>query len=78
MQYIRGVKTIVITRDGEVDFNIKLELDINVTTDGLQVGGMKIAPAREEDKPNDDFLWAIPDFTQEKIKFGEEVKEPKE
>ena len=74
MQYLKGVKTKVITRDGEVDLNIKLELEVNVATNSAELGSLKISPAKEEDESGD-FLWAVPDFKQEKVKFGKKVKE---
>lgn len=76
MQYVKGIKTKVVTKDGEVDLNIKLELEINVAANGAELGSLKIGNAQEEES-SDEFLWAVPDFKQEKVKFGKKVKEEK-
>ena len=54
-----------VTKDGECNVNIQLELVITINQDGVKA---EVATAKKE--PEDD-RWAIPDFTGiEKINFG--------
>lgn len=54
-----------MTKDGEVQVSITLELNINLNTDGVKVGAQ--AMERKEEPEN----WAIPDFgASPKLNFG--------
>ena len=79
VRLLKPVKTSIITKEGEAIVKIELDLNVNITTDGLQVtvkdtttsGSSKVS--LEED---DDINWAVPDFGgSEKIKFGKKVQE---
>jgi hypothetical protein len=78
VQIIQPYKTKVLTKDGEIQVFISLELNVNLNSDGLQIKS-KIAEAKQiEDKVEDrEMEWLIPDFTDEapKIKFGKKVEE---
>jgi len=60
----------VVTKNGECNVNIAIELDININADGISVN---VVGAKEEKKEDDKIKWEIPDFTSEKIEFGRQV-----
>ena len=65
-QLLKPQQVKVITKDGECQVSISLELTINLNTDGLVV-----SQAKERHGIKDDTQWAIPDFTPSaKINFG--------
>ena len=73
VQLLKGKpKVTVVTKDGECDVNITLDLNLNITTNDIKVsvdGKGKIA--QKEDEP-----FMVPDFEAGgKIKFGEQVQE---
>ena len=57
----------LITKDGELQISITLELNINLNADGLKVSAT--ANTGIESKEEDP-MWEIPDFSSKKIKFG--------
>lgn len=71
VQRIVPQKVQVVSRDGEVEVAISIELNINLTTDNLTVTAQAI-PEQKVTKPAekkvDDFF--IPQFGNEKIVFG--------
>lgn len=71
-QQIKLQNVNVVSKDGECNLNISLELNINLTTDQIYAQNTNI---KEEKKSDDDKVdWVIPDFTCEKVKLGKEVK----
>lgn len=65
-QLIKPQHVKVVTKDGECQVSISLELTINLNTDGVVV-----SQAKERQSVKDDTHWAIPDFTPSaKINFG--------
>ena len=77
---IRPGSTKVITRNGEVELYVVLDLNVNLNTDGLQLS-TTAAKARqeqeEEDEDDDKVNWAIPEFAsgKDKVKFGKNIEE---
>jgi len=70
----------VTTQQGECQITVKLEINLNINSNGeLSVSATgKPVPTQtmpqieqEEDKVD----WAIPDFSNETIKFGKKVEE---
>ena len=73
---IRPGSTKVITRNGEVELYVVLDLNVNLNTDGLQLSAA--AKARQEQEEEDDKVnWAIPEFGsgKDKVKFGKNIGE---
>lgn len=72
VQLIRTIKpeTKIITRDGELQVSITLDLNINLTTNGgIEVTAQ--AQAKKEEEKKEDTQWAIPDFgPSPRINFG--------
>lgn len=60
----------IITKEGECSVNITLDLNINITADGLKVSAEAGAAEPEEAKPTPK-EWVIPEFgPSPKINFG--------
>jgi hypothetical protein len=59
----------IYTQNGECKIEISLEIDINVNSDGVNVG---VTPKTQSESPQEEKVdWAIPDFgNSPKIKFG--------
>ena len=70
----------VVTKNGECEVHITLDLNISLNSDGLQIG----ASAGQSGSPNEDedFEWAVPDFNldldSQQVDFGKKVKEEEE
>jgi hypothetical protein len=77
-QLIKPQEVKVLTRQGECEVSIVLELNINLNADGLNVVAQakQAIPEKKEvvkEEKENDFEWAIPDFgTSPKIKFGKQ------
>ena len=68
----------VVTKNGECEVHITLDLNVSLNADGLQIGasdGGSGAPTEDED-----FEWAVPDFGLDspQVDFGKKVKEEEE
>lgn len=78
MQVIKRGDTKVITKDGECAISLTIDLNINLTTEGIQIGVKNVKSSSEEKQPvksnKEDFDWAIPDFKANKIDFGSTTK----
>lgn len=69
-QLIRPQEVKVITKDGECQVSIVLELNINLNTDGMAVSAQAIKQDKQE-KPKSGTNWEIPDFeASPRINFG--------
>lgn len=74
-QLIKPSDVKVVTKDGEVKVSITLDLNINLTN---LLEGMSLPSTQSAKKENnsiaenldDKVVWAIPDFSSEKINFG--------
>jgi len=68
----------VVTKNGECEVHITLDLNVSLNADGLQIG----ANAGRAGSPNEDedFEWAVPDFDldSQQVDFGKKVKEEEE
>jgi hypothetical protein len=68
----------VVTKNGECEVHITLDLNISLNADGLQIG----ASAGQSSSPNEDedFEWAVPDFNldSQQVDFGKKVKKEEE
>ncbi len=73
VQLIKKQEVKILTKQGECNVSITLDLNINLNSDGLSVnvGEMKAKQKQEDDEVN----WAIPDFSNEQIKFGKKGQE---
>jgi len=66
-QLIRPGSVKIMTRDGEVQVSITLELNINLNTDGVKLGAQAV---EEKEKPEKN-EWAIPEFeASPRLNFG--------
>ena len=70
----------VVTKNGECEVHITLDLNISLNADGLKIGasaGGSGSPTEDEDE---DFEWAVPDFGLDspQVDFGKKVKEEEE
>tara|TARA_Y100000034_G_scaffold3535_1_gene4273 strand:- start:3564 stop:3806 length:243 start_codon:yes stop_codon:yes gene_type:complete len=68
----------VMTKDGECKLHITLDLNINLTTDKIEVSvaGAQATPGAKAAETDEDVHWAIPNFEEdesEKIDFGKDV-----
>ena len=75
-QLIRPQEVKIVTKQGECEVSIVLELNINLNSDGLQVSALakKEEPTPVSKSQVDDVQWAIPDFgPSEKINFGKNI-----
>lgn len=70
-QLIKPNEVKVVTKNGECQVSIILELNINLNGDGVAVSAQSIKPeTKEKSKPNS-FDWEVPDFeASPKIQFG--------
>ena len=69
-QLIKPKEVKVITKDGECQVSIVLELNINLNTDGVAVSAQTIKQEVKQEKPKESG-WEIPDFEAlPKINFG--------
>jgi len=70
---IKPYQTKIITKNGECQVSITLDLNINLNSDGLVLGiSASDDRAKKKQQEEDDAVnWAIPDFGgEDKIKFG--------
>ncbi len=70
---IRPTKVHVITRDGECQLNITIDLNINLNTGAVDFQSAKANKIElpEEKKDEEKTVWAIPTFkSEDKVKFG--------
>lgn len=69
-QLIRPQEVKIVTKDGEVQVSIILDLNINLNSSGVQVTA-QAKMADEQPEKKEDTQWAIPDFgSSQKINFG--------
>jgi hypothetical protein len=71
-QLIKPQEVKVITKDGQLEVFISLELNINLNQNGLDVTAQaKEVKTINRPKEEENTAWAIPDFTSSpKINFG--------
>lgn len=71
-QLVKPSEVQIITKDGELQINVKLDININLNQgdlSNLDISKVKIAPEQIETIQKTD--WAIPDFgPSPKLKFG--------
>jgi hypothetical protein len=71
-QLIKPNEVKVITKDGECQVSIVLELNINLNGD-VAVSAQSIKQEKEKPKSGDNFNWEVPDFeASPKIQFGKQ------
>lgn len=69
-QLIKPNEVKVVTKDGECQVSIVLELNINLNGDGVAVSAQSIKQ-KEKPEKSDNFAWEVPDFeASPKIQFG--------
>ena len=66
----------VVTKNGECEVHITLDLNISLNADGLQVG-VSAGQSKSSSDTDEDFEWAVPDFKpdSQQVDFGKEVEE---
>ena len=78
-QLLKSPVTKVITKDGECEITLCIELTINLNGDlnsGAAIAATSVKTKQDEpDDDSEDSTWAIPDFNTQKIKFGKKVEE---
>lgn len=64
----------VITKNGECEIHITLDLNISLNADGLQVGA---SAGKSKSSDDEDFEWMVPDFSpdSQQVDFGKKVEE---
>ncbi len=69
---IRPTKVHVITKEGECKLDITIDLNINLTTGGIDFQSAKASKIEKlEEKDDEKTVWAIPTFkSEDKVKFG--------
>lgn len=69
-QLIKPNEVKIITKDGECQVSIVLEMNINLNGDGVAVSTQSTKQKEKENK-SDSFAWEVPDFeASPKIQFG--------
>ena len=72
---IRPTKVHVITKEGECQLNITIDLNINLNTGTVDIQSSK-ANKIVEKEDDDKAVWAIPTFeSKDKVKFGKKKEE---
>lgn len=68
-ELIKPARVNIITREGEYQLHITVDLNININTGNLD---LKPSKSDKEQEENDDkTVWAIPTFkSKDKVKFG--------
>lgn len=77
---IRPQNVTIISKDGEVTVNLVLELNINLSTEGIKTSVISKAQdvPEEPESENTSIPWEIPSFKHDtKVKFGKSVTEEK-
>ncbi len=71
-QLIKPVQTKVVTKDGECQIAISLEVTINLNSDGLVSASAVPVIKPKEEPEEEEGIYEIPDFSvsKEKINFG--------
>ena len=73
---IRPAVTHVITKDGEVQVSITIDLNLNLTTGGIITASADVEATPLPKKKEEEDLWEIPSFKSGgKLKFGKQVEE---
>jgi hypothetical protein len=72
----------VTTQQGECQITVKLEINLNINSNGdlsVSATGKPVVTPKEItpyiEQEDDKVDWAIPDFNNERIQFGKQVKE---
>ena len=72
VQLIKKPEVRILTKQGECNVSITLDLNINLNSDGLSVNVSNSEVTAKQKQEDDEVKWAIPDFSNEQIKFGKE------
>lgn len=70
---LRPARVHVISKEGECQVNITIDLNINLSAEGLSIQATKERKEEKEVEKDEEekTIWAIPNFTQkDKVKFG--------
>lgn len=67
----------VISKDGEVTVHLSLDININMTGEGMAIQAKAAVDGVTEEDEADETHWAIPDFKgiADKLKFGKNIEE---
>lgn len=70
----------VVTKNGECEVHITLDLNVSLNADGLQIGASVGGSGSSDKDEDEDFEWAVPDFGLDspQVDFGKKVKEEEE
>jgi len=75
---IRPTKVHVISKEGEVQLNITIDLNINLNTGNVDFKVNKPVESKVEKEKEEDekTIWAIPNFgSKDKVKFGKKKEQ---
>lgn len=73
---IRPTKVHVITKEGECQLSITIDLNINLNTGIVDLKQREATEVVQEKESEEKPLWAIPTFSSEnKVKFGKRKEE---
>ena len=68
---IKPTKVHVVTKDGECQVNITIDLNINLSAGTVDFQSAKTIEVEKPEGDDDKTVWAIPTFKNEdKVKFG--------
>lgn len=75
VQLIKPNAVKVITKDGEIQVSLSIELNINLNTDGINFNTHVEKLDAKQEKTTEKTNWEIPDFENiETINFGKKEK----
>lgn len=73
---LRPAKVHVVSKEGECQVNIVIDLNINLTTEGVALKSNRSERQEAEKEEEEKTIWAIPNFTQQnKVKFGKKKEQ---
>lgn len=73
---IRPSRIHVISKEGEVQLNITIDLNINLNTGNIDSKISKPVESEVEKENDEKTIWAIPNFkSTDKVKFGKKKEE---
>ena len=75
-ELIRPTKVNVVTKEGECQLNITIDLNINLNTGVVDINSTKADKIEKEQEEEDKTIWAIPNFKSgDKVRFGKKKEE---
>ncbi len=70
-QLIKPNEVKVVTKDGECQISVVLEININLNSDNVTISTQSIKQEKQEKPKSNNFDWEVPNFeASPKIQFG--------